>query len=285
MSILIIESSFAECTYSLNASLQDIKNWQTSNNNRFPNYPRTFELIQNIDQVDQKATGSISHLSNTPVDRYVTSKKLANFRAQYPDITKVPSNLPMIDTSVSTSGIVVLESTINVANLNIDLGAVTDSYEFGYSLIGSSQQKIELGLDIVYGKYNNNMAIQPNGDYIYITLGSFKPDGNGFTTFNELTRKFHKITIPIDGKIKVGIYVNQTTKQVGYIVNGVNYGYLNIILGNAISSIGYSASINQNSHANSLLIGKNVTLQLITDHSKMQLTYPSGAKDICGTVL
>lgn len=284
ISVITIGNSFGECTYSLDASLQDIKNWQTSSNNRFPNYPRSFELIPNINQVEQKVSGPISFLSNTPVDHYATSKKLAVFKTQYPFTDKLPSNTSFIDKSVSPNGILVLESVIDIANLNIDMGTIKDSYEFGYSLMGASQQKLELGLDVVFGKYNNT-TVYADGDYIHVTGGSFKPDGNGFTTLKEVERKTHKVTIPVDGKVKVGIYVNQSTKQVGYIINGVNYGYLNINLQNAITSFGYSAGINQNNNANSLLIGKSVGLQLVTDHAKMQLTYPSGAKDICGTIL
>ncbi|WP_252511570.1 DUF4882 family protein [Acinetobacter colistiniresistens] len=281
---MLTGSTFAACSYDLDASLQDIKSWQTSSNSRFPNYPRSFELIPNINQVNQKVSGSITLLSNIPVDHYATSKKLANFKAQYPFTDRVPSNLPFIDKPVSTTGIVGLESIIDITSLNIDMGTVKDSYEFGYSLMGSSQQKLELGLDIVYGKYNNT-TVYADGDYIHVTGGSLKPDGNGFTTLKEVERKTHKITIPADGKIKVGIYINQSTQQVGYIINGINYGYLNINLQNAITSLGYSAGINQNNNTGSLLIGKSVGLQLITDHSNMQLTYPTGAKDICGNTI
>ncbi|MFW2160599.1 DUF4882 family protein [Acinetobacter beijerinckii] len=283
LGLVSIGSAYAECTYSLDATLTDIKNWQTSNNT-VPNFSRTYELIQNINQTDQKANGPINFYANTSVDHFATSKKVANFRAQYRYITNIPSNVPMVDTAVSSTGIVALESVIDVANLNINMGASTDSYEFGYNLTGSSSQKTELGLDIVYGKYNNSPG-QANGDYIYVTGGSFKPNGTGFTTVKEFDRKTHQITVPIDGKTRVGVYVNQSTKQVGYIINGVNYGYLNITLQNAINTIGYSAVINQEPYSNSLLVGKNVSLQLITDHSKMLLTYPSAAKDICGTAL
>lgn len=284
ISAVIMGNAWAQCTYSLDAELQDIKNWQASNNNRYPNYPRTFELIPNINQANQAATGSISFLSNIPVDHYATSKKLANFKTLYPFTDKLPSNIPFIDKPVSPTGIVVLESIIDIANLNIDMGATKDSYEFGYSLMGSSQQKLELGLDVVYGKYNKN-TVFADGDFIHVTGGSLKPDGNGFTTLKDVERKSHKIIIPTDGKVKVGIYINQSTKQVGYLINGINYGYLNINLQNSISSLGYSAGINQNNNTGSLLIGKSVGLQLITDHSNMQLTYPTGAKDICGNTI
>ncbi len=283
ISVGMIGTTFAQCTYNLDATLTDLKNWQTSNNT-VPNFPRTYELIQNINQIDQKAVGQINYYANSSVDHFATSKKVANFRAQYRYITNIPANLPMVDTAVSSNGIVVLESVIDVANLNINMGSATDSYEFGYNLTGSSSQKVELGLDVIYGKYNNN-SVLANGDYIIVTGGAFKPDTNGFTTVKEFDRKTHKITVPSDGKIKVGIFINQSTKQVGYVINGTNFGYLNINLQNSINSIGYTATINQEPYANSLLNGKSVGIQLITDHANIQQLYPTGSKDICGTVL
>ncbi|WP_334069889.1 hypothetical protein [Acinetobacter colistiniresistens] len=46
ISVMLTGSTFAACSYDLDASLQDIKSWQTSSNSRFPNYPR--EVDQEI---------------------------------------------------------------------------------------------------------------------------------------------------------------------------------------------------------------------------------------------
>jgi len=280
---IAIGNTFAECAYNLDASLEDIKNWQNSRNNTYPNYPRTFELIPNINQVEQKAIGPITYMTNRPIEQLRTSKKFANFMNQYPAM-RVPDYLPFTDRIVNPAGLIVSEFIIDVTNLNIDMGEAQDSYSFSYSLVGSSEQKMELQLGIIYAKYNNSQ-IQENGDYIYISAGSFKSDGKGFVELKEIQQKNNKITPPTDGKVKVGIYINQSSKQIGYIINGTNYGYLNIHIEKPINSIGYLATINQTEKINSLLIGKNIGLQLITDHSKMQLTYPTGAKDICGNTL
>lgn len=84
---------------------------------------------------------------------------------------------------------------------------------------------------------------------------------------------------------RFGIYINRQTKQIGYILNGVNKGYRWEYIDN-INDIGFTlANSFGGFKSNSSHIGKEVSFELITDHSELQFTYPSGTDDICGNTI
>lgn len=99
------------------------------------------------------------------------------------------------------------------------------------------------------------------------------------------TPKYQSFETLSSGGNRIGIYINRQSKQVGYILNGVNKGYKWTFTDpiNNISFVlinGFSGFINSSSN-----LGKEVTMELITDHSLLQYTYPTGATDICGNSL
>lgn len=84
---------------------------------------------------------------------------------------------------------------------------------------------------------------------------------------------------------RIGIYVNKQTKQIGYILNGVNKGY-KWSFSTPFNDIGFILMNGFTGFAsNSPKIGSEVTMELITDHSKLQYQYPSGTTDICGNTI
>ncbi|MEO4149235.1 DUF4882 family protein [Acinetobacter pittii] len=99
------------------------------------------------------------------------------------------------------------------------------------------------------------------------------------------TPKYQSFETLSSGGNRIGIYINRQSKQVGYILNGVNKGYKWTFTDpiNNISFVlinGFSGFTNSSSN-----LGKEVTMELITDHSLLQYTYPTGATDICGNSL
>ncbi|MDR0238429.1 DUF4882 family protein [Acinetobacter sp.] len=95
----------------------------------------------------------------------------------------------------------------------------------------------------------------------------------------------HNVTNTPDGYQHIGIYVNPSSKQVGYIINGVNKGYLaNYDFQIATSTFIFGAGI-LGFTPTSPNIGKEISIELITDATKMTQTYPTGTKDICGNTI
>jgi hypothetical protein len=276
-----VGSAFAECTYSFDATLQDLKALEAAVGGSTSNY-RYIEKVANINSANQSGYDLINYYSNKNVDLYLASKKYAQFKTQYH--LKTPDNVVLIDKPIATSNIFVQEFVFDVSNLQVNLGTTSQIYNYGFLVTGSSQSKIELALNVIFVKANNYSGAI-NGNSITVLGVTNKSDGTGYLAPLSAASTNIPVQIPADGKVRVGIYVNQNSKQVGYIINGTNYGYLNIVMENKLSNISFTGVINQNPFANSALTGKTVGLQLVTDKSKMQFTYPTGAKDICGVAL
>lgn len=93
------------------------------------------------------------------------------------------------------------------------------------------------------------------------------------------------LTSTTDGYQKIGIYVNQDTKQVGVIYNGVNKGYVSTNP-SKINSLAFTNGMAYyGTDSTSPNIGKVHSVELITDKNQFQFTYPTGTKDICGNVI
>lgn len=82
-----------------------------------------------------------------------------------------------------------------------------------------------------------------------------------FKGAKEVDQKAISVSMPIDGKFRVGLYFNQVSKQIGYIINGTNYGYLNLIAENALKNIGFNGVGIQSPNPNYKFLGKTVSVQ------------------------
>lgn len=276
-----VSSAVAECTYSFDATLQDLKALEAVVGRSTSNYCY-IEKVANVNSTNQSGYDLINYYSNKNVDLYLASKKYAQFKTLYH--VKTPDNVVLIDKPIATSNIFVQEFVFDVSNLQVNLDITSQIYNYGFLVTGSSQSKMELALNVIFVK-GNNYSGAINGNSITVLGVTNKSDGTGYLVPLSAASTNNPVQIPADGKVRVGIYVNQNSKQVGYIINGTNYGYLNIVMENKLSNISFTGVINQNPFANSALTGKTIGLQLVTDKSKMQFTYPTGAKDICGVAL
>lgn len=85
------------------------------------------------------------------------------------------------------------------------------------------------------------------------------------------------------GYQRLGIYINQNTKQVGFIVNGVDEGYKSTLpapLENISFSVSSAISIDAEQ-----LFGQELSNELITDRNALQFNYPQGTTDMCGNTI
>ncbi|MCH7315210.1 DUF4882 family protein [Acinetobacter sp. ANC 3882] len=93
------------------------------------------------------------------------------------------------------------------------------------------------------------------------------------------------VTVTPTGYQRLGVYINQDTKQVGVIFNGVNAGYIGIA---STKPVNYYFAMNLGQYAipvGNSVIGQEISQELILDKSQLQFKYPVGTKDICGAVL
>jgi len=125
--------------------------------------------------------------------------------------------------------------------------------------------------------YTNHLQGSANPNSVAFIVGSTKDGSTGL------------LEIPVsntaDGYQYIGFYVNQDTKQVGVIFNGINKGYIS----NHVDKIQGLTFTNGYSYfgldATSPNIGLSQSIELITDKTKFKFLYPSGAKDICGNTI
>ncbi|ERS01335.1 hypothetical protein Q674_12900 [Acinetobacter sp. COS3] len=82
---------------------------------------------------------------------------------------------------------------------------------------------------------------------------------------------------------RLGIYINQATKQVGYIFNGVDQGYQSSLPA-ALQKLSFTISSGVAIYSNHLS-GQELSSELITDRGSLQFNYPQGTTDICGNTI
>ena len=213
----------------------------------------------------QKIELTISPTS-TPKGVFGMSKAIAAKRIQLND----PGKQVEGDKSIPTQGIFAFEYKVKVPTF---LLANNESILSWPGMVSGINGNDAFGIMVTY---NNNFA------------GTYTPNGFGVGIYDK-TFVLASKTLPTqntaDGYQKIGIYINQDTKKVGVIFNGVDQGYIGSF-NTKVDNLSFLHDIQHTVIANnSTAIGQQLSLELITDRSKFQFTYPTGTKDICGTTL
>ncbi|MFC1398030.1 DUF4882 family protein [Acinetobacter lactucae] len=259
-------NTYAACTYNFDATQAQVDAKNAAGG-------RQIKLMSPISIAEQKGTATITYIGSIPVDQVATSSKM---------ITLPSIQTPLVDKAIAGNNIVAAEFIFDVLNIkNIVLGDSHEIQQLAFNILGASNLKNEISLDLGYGLINKDVNYA-DGSYVTLTGASTKRDASGSVVAKELDRKVIPVTVSTDGKVRVGLYFNQVSKQMGYIINGTNYGYLNLITENALKNIGFNGVGIQSPNPNSKFLDKTVSVQLITNKANMQFTYPTGTTDICG---
>lgn len=105
------------------------------------------------------------------------------------------------------------------------------------------------------------------------------------TEYTSVAYYYNKMTDYQSKYHRLGIYINQNTKQVGFIINGVDQGYQGTLpapLKNIGFDIRSSVSSDRDGTFSEKLAGLEFSSELITDRNALQFSYPQGATDKCG---
>ncbi|MBJ8478397.1 DUF4882 family protein [Acinetobacter pittii] len=259
-------NTYAACTYNFDATQAQVDAKNAAGG-------RQIKLMSPISITEQKGTATITYVGSTPVDQVVTSSKV---------ISITSSQTPLVDKAVVGTNIVATEFVFDASNLkNVVLGDSYETQQMAFQILGASNLKNEISIDLGYALINKD-STRADGSYVTLIGITRTRDSSGSVVVKDIAQKLIPITLPSDGKVRVGLYFNQVSKQVGYIINGTNYGYLNLIAENALKNIGFNGVGIQSPNPNSKFLGKTVSVQLITNKANMQFTYPTGTTDICG---
>ncbi|USA45185.1 DUF4882 domain-containing protein [Acinetobacter sp. C26M] len=124
-----------------------------------------------------------------------------------------------------------------------------------------------------------------NPPFVLFNLSYQKSD---YTEYSSAAYYYNKLTEYQSKYHRLGIYINQNTKQVGFIVNGVDQGYQGTLPA-PLKNIGFDirswVGSDQDGTFSDKLEGLEFSSELITDRNSLQFNYPQGTTDICGNAI
>lgn len=240
-----IGSTFAACTYNFDATASQIDQIHPSVQ-RFPNVS------------NQKVGFNI--VADTGTKSYVA------YSSAY--AANTISGNTAGDISTPSSGVFAYEYKFKVPT---NLLASNEGLAF-FPILAVSTYNSYQG-DSLAIVYTNNVSTNPNKNEFKIYKNF---SGGGYAL---------PVATTSSGYQNIGFYVNQNTNQVGVIFNGVNYGYVIPFQSGFNKFLFANAGAQYQFANNSSSLGQEVSVELITDHTKLQNTYPTGTTDICGNTI
>lgn len=258
-------NSAPACKYNFNATQEDFDLW----NNEYPDFPK--KIFPSIN--GQKFGFKVEPRSESEygyVDYAATSKATLN------------STNDMGDLTIPNTGIIAFEM-----ELKIPTSAFGGS-SFGNSTYYSSSIRFS-------GVTNNGYTVRSN---YWFDMGGYDPDfGENPARLNYSVAyrlsdnsgpdnpyyKGQNMTNSSNGYQRLGMYINQNTKQIGFIINGVDHGYQSTLPA-SLENIRFSVSSSIGIYSNQLF-GQELSNELITDRNALQFSYPQGTTDMCGNAI
>lgn len=173
------------------------------------------------------------------------------------------------DQIIPSTGIIAFELNFKVPNALKGKGKLLS---FPIMISGKSQDN---KLTSIYVLYMNN----PDETNTTNFLGAFFQHGSSTITPEKFSSPL-PVQNTLDGYQRMGIYINQSTNQIGLIFNYQNYGYIGTLPSKLDNLFFMIPIVYGNISASDL--NQEVSIELVTDKSKFKNTYPTGTKDICG---
>lgn len=261
---LVSVSGWSACAYNFNLTQAQVDSYNNT-------HTRKKQLMTSIDVAAQKGTSVIALMGNPTIDQTLTTSSM------------LLNNTP--DKIVSGGNILAIEAETDTSQLQSLLsGSNNETQQLGFVISGSSAAGPEIGFNFGQSLVNNSPTGSPNGNILTI-VGASTNYINGETSIKEMDPRRIAIQVPASGKVRFGLYINQISKQLGFIINGINYGYMNVTANNPITKIGILAESQAAPYSTTAFLGKSVSMTLITDKSQMQFSYPTGTTDICGNTI
>lgn len=248
------------CQYHFDATQEDYDLWNSEHPDYFP--MKIFSVING-----QKFSSPVnSRLENEYgyVDYMARSKASLNLANDIGDF------------SIPNTGIIAFEMELKVPTVkfgnssyisNIDFTGVTNN---GYT--------VRSNYGFHTGTYDPDFGENPptlNYSVAYRLSDNSGPDHPYFKSQN-MTNNTNEYQ-------RLGIYINQNTKQVGFILNGVDQGYQSNLpapLANIRFYVMSGIAIYSDQ-----LFGQELSNELITDRNALQFSYPQGTTDMCGNAI
>lgn len=249
------------CQYNFDADQEDFDLWNIQN-------IEDDTPIKNFPLVKGQEFGFI--IDSIPTDEYSYIEYVAQSK------NKLNSTNDIGDFLLPTKGIIALEMQLKVPVA--ELGK--SNYISTIFITGTTNNRYTVRLHYGFnsGAYTTDFKkIAPNVNYS-LTYRLSNLNGPVFSYYDS-----KKVALNVDDYQRLGIYINQTTKQVGFILNGIDLGYKSNLpapLANISFMMSSSAGV-----FSEHLFGQELSSELITDRNDLQFIYPPGTTDICGNAI
>jgi len=253
------------CQYHFDATQEDYDLWNSEHSDYFP--MKIFPLRNG-----QKFNLKLGHI---PENEYGSVDYIAKSKAS------LNSSNDIGDFSIPQSGIIAFEMELKIPTITLmNLGFENTSYISGIYFTGVTNNGYTIRSDYGFqmGTYDPDFGENPST--LSYSVSYRLSDNSGP---NQQYYKSQNMTNNTNEYQRLGIYINQNTKQVGFIFNGVDQGYKSTLpapLENISFNVLSSLSIYSDQ-----LFGQELSNELITDRNALQFNYPQGTTDMCGNAI
>ncbi|MCZ3070292.1 DUF4882 domain-containing protein [Acinetobacter baumannii] len=261
-----LNSSTPVCKYNFNATQEDFDLW----NNEYPDFPiKIFPSIigQKFGfQVEPRPESEYGYVD------YVATSKINS-----------PNSINEIgDLTIPHTGIIAFEMELKIPTSTLGSSSLGNSTYYssaiGFNGITNNGYTVRSNYWFDMGTYDPDFGENPAR--LYYSVAYRLSDNSGP---DNPYYKGQNMTNNSNGYQRLGMYINQNTKQVGFIVNGVDQGYQSTLPA-PLENIRFSVSSSIGIYSNQLF-GQELSNELITDRNALKFNYPQGTTDMCGNAI
>ncbi|MEQ1087523.1 DUF4882 family protein [Acinetobacter seifertii] len=261
-----LNSSAAVCKYNFDATQEDYDLWNSEHSDYWS--IKIFPIISG-----QKFSLKVEAM---PENEYDTVEYVARSKAS------LNSTNDIGDLLIPHTGIIAFEMELKIPNLALGNSSLGNSAYYassiGFNGITNNGYTVRSNFGFDMGTYDPDFGENParlSYSVAYRLSDETGPDSR--------YSKGQNMTNNSNGYQRLGIYINQNTKQVGFIINGVDQGYKSTLPA-PLENIRFSVSNSIGIYSNQLF-GQELSNELITDRNALQFSYPQGTTDMCGNAL
>ncbi|OCZ52533.1 DUF4882 family protein [Acinetobacter seifertii] len=261
-----LNSSAPVCKYNFDATQEDYDLWNSEHSDYWS--MKIFPIISG-----QKFSLKVEPM---PENEYDTVEYVGRSKAS------LNSTNDIGDLLIPHTGIIAFEMELKIPNLALGNSSLGNSAYYassiGFNGVTNNGYTVRSNFGFDMGTYDPDFGENParlSYSVAYRLSDETGPDSR--------YSKGQNMTNNSNGYQRLGIYINQNTKQVGFIINGVDQGYKSTLPA-PLENIRFSVSNSIGIYSNQLF-GQELSNELITDRNALQFSYPQGTTDMCGNAL
>lgn len=260
-----LNSSAPVCKYNFDSTQEDYELW----NNEYPNFPKKIFPSINGQKFGFK-------VEPRPESEYGNLDYVATSKAS------VSSTNEIGDLTIPHTGIVAFEMKFKIPTSTLGSSSFGNSTYYsssiGFSGVTNNGYTVRSNYWFDMGGYDPDFGENPARLHYYVAyrLSDNSGPDNSYYKGQNMTNNSNEYQ-------RLGMYINQNTKQVGFIVNGVDQGYQSTLPA-PLENIRFTVSSGISIYSNQLF-GQELFNELITDRNALQFSYPQGTTDMCGNAI